>query len=148
MYALIHSVGAMFVWMTLNGNSYVSLASGWWMGQIEVFIPVFIGWLMVSFFDGAFMRETFGEVVFLSVFGPFALHWWNLAQFFLAGEGRYLDELTFWLYFAFYAAYTIVQMIVDVILLPQVFEWTESSNIMENDADEDYDNLFSKLFKF
>ena len=108
MYALIHSVGAMLIYMTLNGNTYIARASMWWMAQIEVFIPVFIGWMMVSFFDGAFMRETFGHVVAASVMGPFALHWWSLCQFYLAGEGHYLDELTFWLYFAAYSAYTIV----------------------------------------
>ena len=36
-------------------------------------------------------------------------------------------------------------MIIDVILLPQVFEWTDSADIYENEAGEE-DYLFSMFF--
>ena len=36
---------------------------------------------------------------------------------------------------ALYSAFTIFQMIIDVILLPQIFDWTDSASIVDNGAE-------------
>ena len=142
MYALAHSVGTIFFYMFFNDKTYVAGNAAWYLSQIEFFLPVFIGWIFVSMFDGEFMRSTFQTLVSLSILGPFGMHWYALANFFLGCEGVCLDSITFWLWLAAYAAYTIFQMIVDIILLPQIFDWTESASIVDNGAE----NLLAILF--
>ena len=134
LYSLSMSVGTMFFYMFFNNKTYIAANSQWFYSQIEFFLPVFWGWIFVSFFDGEFMRSTFQMLVSLSVLGPFALHWYALAQFYLGCEGSCLDSITFWLYLAAYSAFTIFQMIVDVILLPQIYDWTDSASIVDNGA--------------
>jgi len=107
LYSLAIGVGAIPFYVIFNELDYVRWNSGWYFYQMAFFIPVFISWLMVSFFDGAFMRDVFEIIVTLSILGPFAGHWYQLAVFYLGGEGSYLDNLTFWLWFAAYGAFTI-----------------------------------------
>lgn len=97
---------------------------------------------MVSFFDGAFMRDVFEIIVTLSILGPFAYHWYALAVFYLAGEGSYLDSIEFWLWFAAYSAFTIFQQIVQLILLPSIYDWADSAAVKDNDTK----NLMTVLF--
>ena len=143
MYSLAMSVGTMFFYMFFNGRSYVAGNSAWYWSNIESFLPVVICWLMVSFFDGEFMRMVYADVVSASISGPFAAHWVVLAGFYLAGEGSYLDSVTFWIYFAGYAAFTIFQMIVQVIMLPSVMAWAEEAPTLDNDQEK---NLLAILF--
>lgn len=62
-YGLIHSVGTVLVYISVNDNYYVALASAWFLSQIWFFAPVGFGWLMLSYFDGELMREIFKKVV-------------------------------------------------------------------------------------
>ena len=62
------------------------------------------------------------------------MHWYALAQFYLAGEGSYLDSLEFWIWFALYGAFTIFQQIIQVVLLPQVFDWADSASTLDNES--------------
>ena len=59
MYSMIMGVGSIFFYMLMNGEAYVAGNFNWYLSQMEFFIPVFICWLMVSFFDGEFMRGVF-----------------------------------------------------------------------------------------
>ena len=79
MYSLTVGVGSIFFWMWFNDKTYIALNAKWFTYQMEFFVPVFITWLMVSFFDSEFMRETFSTVVSISILGPFAMHWYALA---------------------------------------------------------------------
>ena len=134
MYSMFMGVGSIFFYMFMNGEAYVAGNFNWYLYQMEFFIPVFISWLMVSFFDGEFMRGVFETVTTLSILGPFAMHWYALAQFYLAGEGSYLDSLEFWIWFALYGAFTIFQQIIQVVLLPQVYDWADSASTLDNES--------------
>ena len=134
MYSMWMSVGTAFFWMFFNEKTYIALNSAWFYNQIEYFLPAFMGWIFVSLFDGEFMRDTYTMLVTISILGPFANHWYDLANLWIAGENSYLDSITFWLYFAAYCAFTIFQMIVDVILLPQIYDWADSAKIVDNGA--------------
>ena len=136
------SVGTAFFWMFFNEKTYIRIAEAWFFNQIEYFLPAFMGWIFVSLFDSEFMRSTYSMLVTISVLGPFANNWYDLALIYVAGEGSYLDNLTFWLYFAAYVAFTFFQMIVDVILLPQIYDWADSASIVDNGAK----NLLAILF--
>ena len=143
LYSLAMSVGTMFFWMFFNNLTYVGGNADFYYTQIEVFLPVFICWMMVSFFDGEFMRMVFADVVSASFGGPFAANWVVLAGFYLAGEGSYLDSITFWIYFAGYAAFSIFQMIVQILMLPAVMEWAEEAPTLDNDQEK---SLLAILF--
>ena len=101
-----------------------------------------MGWIFVSLFDSEFMRSTYSMLVTISILGPFANHWYDLANLWIAGENSYLDSITFWIYFAGYVAFTFFQMIVDIILLPQIYDWADSARIVDNGAK----NLLTILF--
>ena len=120
------------MYMFFNNLTYVAGNSAWWITQIEYFVPVFMAWLFIGFFETDLMKDIFAMIVTLSILGPFAQLWNNLGTFYLAGEGSYLDNVTFWLWFAAYSCYTIFQMIVDIILLPSVFDWAGSDNTIFN----------------
>merc|ERR1712045_1048821 len=128
--------------MFFNEKTYIWLNANWFYSQIQFFLPAFMGWIFVSLFDSPTMRDIYSMLVTISVMGPFANHWWRLANFFIGGEGSYLDELTFWLYFAAYVAFTFFQMIVDIILLPQIYDWADGARIVDNGAK----NLLTILF--
>ena len=133
MYNMWMTIGTLLWYMNFNNKWYIAGNFNWYMSQLQFSFPVFISWVMVSFFDGEFMREVFSDIVTLSILGPFAAHWYTLAQFYLAGEGSYLDDLEFWLWFAIYGAFTIFQMIIQVVLLPQVYDWSDSASYLDND---------------
>ena len=134
MFSLACGVGAIPFYVWFNSLTYVSRNAGWYGSNIEVFVPVFAAWVMVSFFDGEMMREIFEVIVTFSILGPFANHWYQLAGFYLAGEGSYLDSLEFWIWFAAYSAFTIFQQIVQLILLPQIYDWADEAAIKDNDS--------------
>ena len=158
-FGLIHSVGAVLIWINLNHKFYTATNLNWYTSQVYYFAPVGFGWLMLSFFDGDLMREIYKKVVLLSVIGPFWNHWWMIIDFILAGEfggkdwdwttgldGRTAyDELWFYLSTALYAAYTIFQGLVQLQLIPMIIDWANSASIKENDGSDD-DRLMAVNF--
>ena len=142
LYSMWMSIGTAFFWMFFNDKTYIALNRAWFYNQIEYFLPAFMGWIFVSLFDSEFMRSTYVTLVTISVIGPFANHWYDLANLWIAGENSYLDSITFWIYFAAYCAFTFFQMIVDIILLPQIYDWADSARIVDNGAK----NLLTILF--
>ena len=134
LYSMAMSVGTMFFWMFFNDKTYIAANRAWFYAQIEFFLPVFISWLFVSFFDSETMRSIFSLVVTISILGPFASHWYHNATFFLGCEGVCLDSITFYIYLAAYSAFTFFQMIIDVLLLPQIYDWSDDARILDNGA--------------
>ena len=134
LYSMAMSVGTMFFWMFFNDLTYIWMNADWFYNQIEIFVPVFIGWLFVSFFDSELMRTIFSLLVTLSVLGPFASHWYHTATFYLSCTDFCHDSLTFYIYLAAYVCFNFFQMIVDIILLPQIFDWADDAKIIDNGA--------------
>ena len=60
-------------------------------------------WLLVSYFDGEFMRTVFGAVVGFGIFGPFAQQWYYL---FIEVLVYQLDDLDMWFRVALFSVFT------------------------------------------
>ena len=73
LYSGILSLVTFIMWNEFSGKSWN--LGGYWTLISYHYFPVFMGWLLVSFFDGEFMRTVFGAVVALSILGPFASLW-------------------------------------------------------------------------
>lgn len=156
-FGLIHSIGAVLLYINLNHNYYTATAINWYSSQIYYFGPVGFGWLMLSYFDGDLMREIFKKVVLLSTIGPFFNHWWMIIDMILAGENggkdwdwtansnTAYDELWFYLSTALYSAYTVFQGLVQLQLIPMIVDWANTASIKENDGSDD-DRLLAVNF--
>ena len=143
--SLITAASSIVLYIILNEMYWVARTRAFFLTHIEFFAPVGMAWLMVSFFDSEFMRTVFADVVMASIMGPFFAHWYVIIEFFLAGEvgGQEwsagdssitaYDELFFWTTMAAMGALTIFEMILQVVLLPQVFEWVEEAPELDND---------------
>merc|ERR1712156_678608 len=64
-------------------------------------------WLMVSFFDGQFMRAVFRDLVAVSLLGPFFAYWYYIAQYFLYAEA-YTEKLNYWLWGIFFVVHSLL----------------------------------------
>ena len=123
------------------------------MSHVAAFLPIGMGWIMVSLFDGEFMRNIFADLAWLSILGPFFFHWYATINFIIAGEygganwnrndatNTAYDEIWFWLTWVFMACLTIVEMILQVIILPRLFDWVDEAAILDNGAKEQ--NLYA-----
>ena len=159
LFGLIHSVGAVLIYINMNHNYYTAVASGWYSSNFYYFAPVGFGWLMMSYFDGELMRKIYRKIVLLSLVGPFWDHWWALIDFILAGENggkdwdwsctngadciTAYDELWFYLSLALYSFYTLFEGLVQLQLAPMIINWTETASIKANDGSEDDSKLLA-----
>ena len=72
-WALVWGWLGTYIYELFDGNSYVN--PSWFIGMQYYYMPVGMAWLMVSFFDSAFMRAVFRDMVFISVLGSFVFQW-------------------------------------------------------------------------
>ena len=77
---------AMLLYIFFNDKYYPALARQYTFSHMGAFLPVGISWLMVSFFDSSFMRGVFGDVVGISILGPFFFHWYATGIFILDAD--------------------------------------------------------------
>ena len=73
LYSGILSLVAFLMFNEFGGKSWN--ISAYWAYVSYHYFPVFMCWLLVSYFDGEFMRTVFGAIVSLSILGPFASQW-------------------------------------------------------------------------
>lgn len=141
MYSLVTSLVSAFILDTRN-NNWISANSQWWYAQISAFWPVLICWLFVSFFDSEFMRMVYSTMVTISVLTPFMWNWYNIVDMWYGCDGHCLDNVSLYIWTAIYCAINVFQMIVDIILLPQIYNWAEDGDIIDNGAN----SLLSVMF--
>ena len=123
-------------WLVFEELTYGALNQGWFLATQKYFFPVGMAWIMVSLFDGSFMRAVFRDVVFISILGPFMFEWNAIFDYFYAGFDNHADNLSFWGFGAFYVLHTTFQAVTQLILLPGVFRWTEQTNYLDNDKSD------------
>jgi len=124
------------VFRTLDGNYWVWANRAWFATVQQYYLPVGMGWLLVSFFDSAFMRAVFRDLVFISMLAPFFFLWHDIATYALMGEGGGYDEVMFWVWGAVYVFHSLFQGVVQIIVLPKVIEWTHESDYLANDQEK------------
>lgn len=142
---------SILLFILLNNKYYIASSSQYFLSHVATFLPIGMGWVMISIFDGEFMREVFSDLAWLSILGPFFYHWYATVSFIIAmqnggakwtsGKVTGYDELWFWLTWVFQAALTIAEMILQVVLLPRVFDWVDEAEILDNGA-ENQEALF------
>ena len=138
-YSLSFGVAATILYVLFNDNlEMFARYSDGIKAHIAAYIPAGVAWMMLSFFDGQFMRTVFGDIVSASVFGPFFAHWYAFGQFVLDNDGDYAS-IEFILGAVIWFALTIFEELVQIILLPQVFEWVENAPLMENASEMEDD---------
>lgn len=132
-FSLIMGWGMQMIWSLVDGNYY---AYGSWFRTMQNFyFPVGMGWIMVSLFDSAFMRTVFRDVVFISILAPFFHLWKNIFDYVLGNFDHSLDELKFWIWLAIMFFGTVVQAVMQILLIPQIFDWSKKTDYLDNDKD-------------
>lgn len=133
-YSLSMGFGFVLLWVLLNGNSFVTLYKDGFLSRITFYVAAGMAWLMVSYFDGPYMREIYRDVQALSIFGPFFFHWYAFGMYMIGmlENGDVLD----YIFLAVWGAETIMEQVFQIILLPKVFEWAEDAEFLDNDAED------------
>ena len=131
-YCLSMGGGFALLWVLLNKQSWVYSYMDGFLSRITFYLAAGAAWLMVSFFDGEYMRQIYTDIQALSIFGPFFFHWygWGMMLMSVLDGGKVLD----WIFLLVWAAVTVVEAVFQITLLPQVFEWAESAPILANDV--------------
>ena len=130
------------VYWWMEDLDYVALNWSWFRTIQAFFMPVGMGWLMVSFFDGQFMRAVFKDLVAVSLLGPFFAYWYSIAEYLLYSE-VFEDELNFWLWGVFFIVHSLFQAVTQIILVPSIFRWSEKTDYLDNDKEK---NLLALMF--
>ena len=131
-YTLSMGGGFALLWVLLNKQSWVYTYKDGFLSRITFYLAAGAAWLMVSFFDGEYMRQIYTDIQALSIFGPFFFHWygWGMMLMSVLEGGKVID----WIFLAVWAAVTVVEAVFQISLLPQVFEWAETAPILSNDV--------------
>ena len=124
-FALANAFGSILVYMLLNGNWWVAQYKDGFSTRTFFYMPVAMSWLAVSFFDSPFMRKIFGEIIAISILCPFFWLWYVFGQFLLYSDGKYSEFWT-WASAAIWFSWNVFESVVQIVLLPTVFEWTEA----------------------
>jgi len=130
-YSLIVGWGSALLWNELKSKSYAALYYEGFVSRFFAYIPVGMCWIMISLFDSPFTRTVFKDLVSLSVMGPFFGHWYAWGLYLLNLENE--PSLDYYLAGGVWFAWTIFEEIVQIVLLPQVFDWIDSAATVEND---------------
>ena len=88
------------------------------------------------------MRAVFKDLVAVSLLGPFFAYWYSNAQYFLYSE-YYEDELKYWLWGIFFVVHSLLQGVVQIVLVPGIFRWSEQTDYLDNDREK---NLLAFMF--
>ena len=126
------ALGSLVFYEFINNNmggKQISSFSGHWLTNSYVYSPVFIMWLMVTFFDSEMMRVFFQMVVTLSIFASFYDHWSDLITLVNSNFGGL--SVSFWIWWAVHAAATIVEQLIVLLLVPKIYDWADVDDMME-----------------
>ena len=137
MYSLILSTGSIVAYNLFNTNSWVA-SSAWFTTNIGSYFTVFMGWVFVSLFDSEFMRWIFRMLLVKNIYATIVTQSNNLVFMYYV----YNSDVAVFIWMAIWGFLTMIQILVQAIVLPQVFDWTNSASIKDNGAD----SLLAVLF--
>ena len=126
--ALGSLVFKLFIDNNMSDKQLYTFTAHWWTNSY-VYSPVFIVWLMVTFFDSEMMRAFFQMVVTLSIFASFYTHWGTLALYVMLNFGGL--SVSFWIWWAVHAAATIVEQLIVLLLVPKIYDWADVDDMIE-----------------
>ena len=125
------------LWIMMKTNSFVFRYLDGFLSRITFYLSAGMAWVMVSFFDGKYMREIYTEIQALSIMGPFFWHWYAFGIYLtgILDNGDFMD----FVFLGVWGAITVLEQVFQLILLPKVFEWAEEASILANDVEDDDD---------
>ena len=139
--ALVTAVLNLLIYLIWGHRNWVvGPASKWWFWIHElIWWPVGILWLALAFYDATWLRTIFSGIVQWSFLGPFAGYWAAIVYMMVEANKTYLSNgkkgwnyWGFWVVWSFYIAYTVFAMIIQVGMVPKIFDWIENAPINEN----------------
>ena len=131
-YTLSMGGGFALLWVLLNKQSWVYSYKDGFLSRITFYLAAGMAWLMVSYFDGEYMRSIYTDIQALSIMGPFFFHWygWGMMLMAVLSGGKVMD----WIFLAVWAFVTVIEAVFQITLLPSVFDWAENAPILSNDV--------------
>ena len=125
-------------WMLLNNSSdkgWLEAYSNGFTSRVINYFPVGMAWLLIMFYDTDLTRDVFTDIATLSMWGPWENHWAANADFFIAGleEGNGGNPW-FWVWTAIYVTWTLVEQVLQIMLLPKVYGWTGNNSYVDSTA--------------
>ena len=134
-YTSCMALGFILFWEIMKSNSWVAMYKEGVLSRVTFYGAAGTTWLMVSFFDGEYMREIYRDIQALSIFGPFFIHWYAFGLYMIAmlDTGDAFDYIML----AFWGAETVFEQLFQIILLPKVFEWADTAPILDNDVQKE-----------
>jgi len=81
MYTLGMGGSFILLWVLLSDKTFVGWFRDGFLSRVTFYVAAGMAWLMVSFFDGPYMRTVYTDVQALSVMGPFFFHWYGVAMY-------------------------------------------------------------------
>lgn len=143
--ALVLASLNLLLYLILQNRSWIiNPASKWWFWVHElVWWPVGIIWIAMAFFDAKWLRDIFSGIVTMSFLGPWAGYWaaivWLMVQTdkyrWVTKKGKSKTgwgKWYFWLVFPIYMGYTVFSMIIQVGMIPKIYDWIDNAPINEN----------------
>ena len=137
MYSLILSTGSIVAYNLFNTNSWVA-SSVWLSNNVYSYFPVFMGWVFVSLFDSEFMRWIFRMLLVKNIYATIVYQLNSIVMLYYFEN----SDVAVFIWMAIWGFLTMIQILVQAIVLPQVFDWTNSASIKDNGAD----SLLAVLF--
>ena len=77
-------LGFALIWSLSNKLSWIINYKDGFLSHITFFLSAGMAWVMVSYFDGEYMRTVYERIIALSVFGPFFFHWYGWGMYLVA----------------------------------------------------------------
>ena len=124
--SLILSFGSMFMANFLGANfTWAAAGAGWFASNVKWFLPAGMCWILLSFFDNDFTRAVFRDLAAATLIGPFYSHWASIVGIYWSASATASNLVSpgFYIWLAIFTALTVFEQVVQVLLLPQVFDW-------------------------
>lgn len=120
--------GALAFWVTMNGNNWVAQYGAGINNRMTFYLAAAMAWIVVSLVDTKFTREIYRDIIAISVIGPFFSDWVAWGNYFWAVYNNLdLNEI-FGL--AFFFLLTFAEQVIQIQLLPQVFNWASNKGVL------------------
>ena len=95
-------------------------------------------WIVLSLVDGKWVRTVFETVLTISFLGPFAGYWVGLGMLMWKADKKEdrgsvgWSHWKLWVTLPILLAYTIFSMVMQIIMVPGIFDWVDNAPINPN----------------
>ena len=123
--SIIHAFLALVIYLIFNYDPVIRTYKEVMLSHQFAYWPVAIGWAAIALFDSDFTRELYKATIGLSVLGPFAGHIVGFVFLFINSDNTNTWDWYMWLVWPFYLVYVVVQMLIQFMLLPEIYDYLD-----------------------